>query len=105
MTHLPNVVVELIGGIVLPNDARRGFSAVGTVADVVTVNGQPPALSYRVRAMRESDGGLVAETWSAAGTGAYTFTDLDTSERYIAVALDHTGTHKPVAAGPLVPMP
>jgi hypothetical protein len=105
MTHLPNVVVELIGIVTLPQDARRGVAPMGTVADVVTVNGQPPTLSYRVRAMRESDGGLVAETWSAAGTGAYSFSNLDVTERYVTVALDHTGTHKPVAAGPLVPTP
>lgn len=104
MTHHATVIVEVVTCIATGQNFNVGNKPRGSVADVVTVNGQPPALSYRVRLSREIDGLFVAETWSAPGTGAYSFSDLELNHRYIPVALDHTETHKPVAAGPLVPV-
>ncbi|MFD1709856.1 hypothetical protein ACFSF0_04515 [Ottowia flava] len=105
MTHHASIETELVDPIVLRvRDYGGGPSTPrGSVADIVTVNGAPAALVYRVRLYRETGGGYVAEGWSVKGTGAYRFDDLELGQRYIPVALDHTGTHKPVAAGPLEP--
>ena len=105
MTHHASVVPELITTAPPPKNYFYGNTPRGSVADVVTVNGSPAGIAYRVRLTREADGLLVAEKWSTPGTGAYSFDDLDLDHRYIPVALDHTGTHKPVAAGPLTPVP
>ena len=79
------------------------YRLVFDVADLVKVNGAAPVLAYKVRLYRAADGILVAQTWSAPATGTYTFGDLELDQTYVPVALDHTGTHKPVAAGPLTP--
>ena len=105
MTHHASVVPELITTAPPPKNYFYGNTPRGSVADVVTVNGSPAGIAYRVRLTREADGLLVAEKWSTPGTGAYSFDDLELDHRYIPVALDHTGTHKPVAAGPLTPVP
>ena len=105
MTHHASVVTELVTAIELPTNYVYGDTPRGSVADVVTVNGSPAGIAYRVRLTREADGLLVAEKWSTPGTGAYSFSDLELDHRYIPVALDHTETHKPVAAGPLTPVP
>ena len=105
MTHHASVVTELVTAIELPKNFVYGNTPRGSVADVVTVNGSPAGIAYRVRLTREADGLLVAEKWSTPGTGAYSFDDLEMGHRYIPVALDHTETHKPVAAGPLTPVP
>ena len=105
MTHHASVVTELVTAIELPKNFRYGDTPRGSVADVVTVNGAPAGIAYRVRLTREADGLLVAANSSTPGTGAYSFSDLELDQRYIPVALDHTETHKPVAAGPLTPVP
>ena len=105
MTHHASVVTELVTAIELPKNFVYGNTPRGSVADVVTVNGSPAGIAYRVRLTREADGLLVAEKWSTPGTGAYSFADLELDHRYVPVALDHTETHKPVAAGPLTPVP
>ena len=105
MTHHASVVSERVETRVLPKNYVYGNTPRGSVADVVTVNGSPAGIAYRVRLTREADGLPVAEKWSTPGTGAYSFGDLELDHRYISQALDHTGTHKPVAAGPLTPVP
>lgn len=105
MTHHASVVTELVTAIESSKNLIYGDTPRGSVADVVTVNGSPAGIAYRVRLTREADGLLVAEKWSTPGTGAYSFSDLELDHRYIPVALDHTETHKPVAAGPLTPTP
>lgn len=103
MTHHASIVTELIGPAAGAADLRWGNTPRGHVADVVKVNGAAPVLGYKVRLYRAVDGILVAQTWSAPATGAYSFGDLELDQTYVPVALDHTGTHKPVAAGPLTP--
>ena len=105
MTHHASVQTERVATRWAERDYGYGNTPRGSVADVVTVNGSPAGIAYRVRLTREADGLLVAEKWSTPGTGAYSFSDLELGHRYIPVALDHTGTHKPTAAGPLTPTP
>lgn len=103
MSHLSSIVTELLSPLVVDTDMRYGNTPRGSVSNVVTVNGAAPALAYRVRLYRAEDGLFMAEKWSTAGTGAYSFGDLPLGYTYAPMALDHTGTHKPVAAGPLTP--
>ncbi len=105
MTHHASIVTEQVGVQEAARNFNFGNTPRGAVADVVTVNGSPAALAYRVRLYRAEDGLLVAQTWSVPATGAYAFGDLELDHTYVPVALDHTGTHKPVAAGPLTPTP
>ena len=105
MTHVASIVVEVVGAIALTKNLIYGNTPRGSVSDVVTVNGAPAGIAYRVRLTREADGLLVAEKWNTPGTGAYSFGDLELDHRYISQALDHTGTHKPTSAGPLTPVP
>lgn len=106
MTHHASITTVQVAPLAGPTDHGNGpASPRGSVADVVTVNSTAPLLSYRVRLYRADSGRLVAQAWSAAGSGAYSFGDLDLDTAYVPVALDHTGTHKPVAAGPLEPVP
>lgn len=106
MTHHADIVTQTAGALAGPIDHGSGpATARGSVADVVTVNGAAPALGYRVRLYSATTGRLLAERWSTPGSGAYGFDDLELDDVYIPVALDHTGTHKPVAAGPLTPTP
>lgn len=103
MTHHASVVSERVETRALPKSFAYGNTPRGHVADVVKVNGAAPVLGYKVRLYRAADGILVAQTWSAPATGVYTFGDLELDQTYVPMALDHTGTHKPVAAGPLTP--
>lgn len=103
MTHHSTVVTELVGALPVARNFKFGNTPRGHVADLVKVNGAAPVLAYKVRLYRAADGLLVAQTWSAPATGAYSFGDLELDQTYVPVALDHTGTHKPVAAGPLTP--
>lgn len=105
VSHLSSILTDEVRLETVPKNMRFGNTPRGSVADVVTVNGSPAGIAYRVRLTREVDGLFVAEKWSTPGTGAYSFGDLELDHRYIPVALDHTGTHKPVAAGPLTPVP
>lgn len=105
VTHHTSVVTERVETRAPPKNFTYGNTPRGSVADVVTVNGSPAGIAYRVRLTREADGLLVAEKWSTPSTGAYSFSDLELDQTYVPVALDHTGTHKPVAAGPLTPTP
>jgi len=105
MTHVASIVTVLDGALSVETDARPGFTPRGSVSGVIAVNGQPAAISYRVRLSRVTDGQHIAETWSTPGTGFYSFSDLELSERYVPVALDHTGTHSAASAGPLEPQP
>lgn len=83
---------------------RGGRGGDGTITGTVKVKGTPDyPVSRRVRLYRDRDGALVGETWSDAGTGAYTFTGLDSTQRYTALSLDHTAVFRAVVADNLPP--
>lgn len=69
------------------------------IKGIVTSDGAPA--SRRVRLYEQRCGTLVAETWSDAVTGAYSFEWLP-REFYVAIALDHTGAFDPAAKADLV---
>jgi hypothetical protein len=59
----------------------------------------------RVRLYRDTDGAYVAETWSNAGTGAYTFQYLSVDYTYTAIAFDPTLSQRAEAADRVTPEP
>lgn len=76
------------------------FAGVGQITGTVKEKALPDnlPLARKVRLYHDRSGQLVAETWSDAVTGSYTFAGLDIDQAYTALALDHTHTYRAVAA-------
>lgn len=74
---------------------------VGTVKEKSTPSNIP--LYRRVRLVEQRSGYVVAETWSNATTGAYSFANIDRSRKYTVVSYDHTGFYRAVIADNLTP--
>lgn len=81
---------------VVPVSGRGGRYRI---KGVVTSDGTPAR--RRVRLYEQREGTLMGETWSDAVTGVYTFEWLPL-DRYVAIALDHTGAFDPAAKADLV---
>ena len=81
------------------------FGGAGTIAGQTLVKDAGPEVPTRarVRLLRARDGVLARETWSDPTTGAYSFTGLDTTQQFVALAQKPDGTYEPVAGGPLTP--
>lgn len=105
MTHHASIIAEIAGPTVLDSNYRFGFTPRGSISGVVRINGQLPTQQYRVRSHRAEDGLLVVETWCAAGTGAYTVSDLELGMKHVNIAYDHTGTFPCAATAQLEPTP
>lgn len=60
-------------------------------------------LARRVRLIEQRSGYVVAEAWSNATTGAYSFANIDRSRKYTVVSYDHTGFYRAVIADNLTP--
>ena len=78
-------------------------SIYGTTAKLET--GAPSAVpvSRRVILLLEPSLQFIAETWSAAGTGAYRFDGLSTNARFTVVSYDHLRDKRAVIADNLLP--
>ena len=57
----------------------------------------------KVRLFHEATGILIAETWSDATTGAYSFTHIDPSQTYTVIGFDYTQAYRAVIADRIVP--
>ncbi len=73
----------------------------GTVKEKSTPTNVP--LYRRVRLIEQRSGYPVAETWSNATTGNYSFANIDRSLKYTVVSYDHTGLYRAVIADNLTP--
>lgn len=99
----------MIWGAVFCKDLRGGRQPLGVTNGVIygTVQSQQGELLQhawrRVCLFVQRDGAFVTQTWSDKATGEYRFERLDAAEIYFAVAFDHTGMHRAVAANDLVP--
>jgi hypothetical protein len=60
-------------------------------------------LRRKVRLHREVDGLALRETWSAASTGAYVFTDINPAYTYYVVSFDYVQNYRAVVADNLTP--
>lgn len=77
---------------------------VGTVYGTTEIDGTPDApLRARVRLIRERDGLVYRETWSAAITGAYRFDNVDELETYTVLSYHPTRDRRAVVADNLIP--
>ena len=88
-----------------PTPTDRVFGGDGIITDLVEQKALPTnlPLSRRVRLYEQRSGKLVAETWSDAATGAYSFANLNRSLKYTVLAYDHTSTYRAVIADNLSP--
>ena len=78
---------------------REEALGVGRIVGTVKEDGSPDVpVRRKVRCVRERDGLLVRETWSAEVTGAYQFDDLDETEAYIVYSLDYKHNYRAVIA-------
>jgi hypothetical protein len=80
------------------------FGGSGTIYGTTKIKGTPNTpTKARVRLLRDRDGLLARETWSDQATGAYSFTEIDTAQRFTVLAQDLNGAFRPVAASQLTP--
>jgi hypothetical protein len=94
--------------IASPNRVRMArdmeFGGGGTIYGTTKIKGTPNTpTKARVRLLRDRDGLLARETWSDPATGAYSFTGIDTAQKFTALAQDLNGSFRPVAASQLTP--
>ena len=83
--------------------ALRDFTQApgrGRIVGTVTVNGDPTntPVSRRVVLLRDIDALVLGTTWSDPVTGAYEFSNLDTSFKYTVLSFDHEHVYRAVAA-------
>lgn len=81
------------------------FGGRGVISGTVKEQSLPvnTPLARRVRLIEERSGYVVAETWSDAVTGNYSFANIDRSLTYTVVSYDHTGLYRAVIADRLTP--
>jgi hypothetical protein len=80
------------------------FGGKGTIYGTTKIKGTPDTpTKARVRLLRDRDGLLARETWSDPATGAYSFTEIDTAQKFTVLAQDLNGAFRPVAASQLTP--
>ena len=88
------------------NQYRGGAGFVaGTVKERAknAPEGSEVPVMRRVRLYDERQGTCIAETWSDATTGAYSFEYIDMQRIYTVLSYDHNGQFVAVAANGLVP--
>lgn len=105
VSHLSSILTDEVRLETVPKNYAYGNTPRGSISGVVRINGQLPTQPYRVRSHRAEDGLLVVETWCAAGTGAYTVSDLELGVKHVNIAYDHTGTFPCAATAQLEPTP
>lgn len=100
---VPAASVRWQGASLLARDME--FGGAGTIAGQTLLKDGGPEVPTRARVLllRKRDSLLARETWSDPATGAYSFTDLDPAQQFIALAQKPDGAYEPVAGGPLTP--
>ena len=92
---------------ILTRDINRGGAGfvAGTVKERAknAPEGSEVPVMRRVRLYDERQGTCIAETWSDATTGAYSFEYIDMQRIYTVLSYDHNGQFVAVAANGLVP--
>ena len=92
---------------ILTRDIYRGGAGfvAGTVKERAknAPEGSEVPVRRRVRLYDERQGTCIAETWSDATTGAYSFECIDMQRIYTVLSYDHNGQFVAVAASGLIP--
>lgn len=74
------------------------------IAGTVKIKGTPDApVKRRVRLLRDRDGIVIREMWSDPATGAYSFDNIDGSEKYTVISYDYTFNFRAVVSDNLTP--
>ncbi len=73
----------------------------GQIADIIKVTNTPAR--RRVTLLDHKTLRPVAQTWSDADTGVYTFTGLNPARRYLVIADDYTQTYNAAVADWVAP--
>ena len=77
------------------------FGGAGRITGTVKITPNLPT-HRKVRLLHEATGILIAETWSDAITGAYSFTHIDPTQTYTVIAFDYTQAYRAVIADRVV---
>lgn len=78
------------------------FGGAGRITGSIKITPNLP-IHRRLRLFHEATGILIAEAWSDATTGAYSFTHLDPTQTYTVVGFDYTQAYRAVIADRVVP--
>jgi len=78
------------------------FGGAGRITGTVKITPNLPT-HRKVRLIHEATGILIAETWSDAATGTYSFTHLDPTQTYTVIGFDYTQAYRAVIADRIVP--
>ena len=83
------------------------FGGTGQITGTVKEKASPANLPLhrRVVLIDEATRLTLAETWSDASTGAYTFANLEPAFKYTVLAYDYTGAYRGVIADGQIPEP
>ena len=77
----------------------------GVISGTVAILGDPTntLVRRRVRLLRDKDAVLVAEVWSNATTGAFSFPAIDRTQKYIVLTDDYEASYRAVVADRITP--
>lgn len=83
------------------------YGGTGMISGTTAIKSLPDntLVSRKVRLYNERDGNLIAEQWSDAVTGAYTFNNLSMTLNYTVIAYDTPHNFRAVVADNLTPDP
>lgn len=97
--------VACLGGI-SQRLADAYYGGAGTIEGhtYVLSGGSKQPVARRVRLFVQPHGGVLAETWSDAATGYYTFQRLSKDYRYFVMSYDHTGANEAVVGTNIRPV-
>ena len=106
----PNAPLEALDSMGVRNISRSQvmgkrdpyFGGAGRITGSVKIAPNLPT-HRKVRLFHEATGILIAETWSDATTGAYSFTHLDPTQTYTVIGFDYTQAYRAVIADRVVP--
>jgi hypothetical protein len=92
-------VINLNEGSIVFADMQDG--GTGTVAGTVKIGGTPV---QRVVRLHDESSGRVARATVSAADGTYSFTHLDTTKKFYAIAFDYQDQYNAVIADKLSPV-
>lgn len=83
------------------------FGGTGRIAGTVKEQGTPANIPLRRRVwlMRERDAIVIRETWSDVTTGAYSFDNVDATQKYTVITYDYEHDKRAVIADNITPDP
>lgn len=101
-TPVPAGTIKYLVTSVMVLDYYNGGN--GRISGTVDIKGTPnQPVSRKVRLYNDHDGSLVREQWSDSVTGAYSFNNIASNQRYTVITYDHLHNFRAVVADNLTP--